>query len=323
LIVLAAPEAARQEFTQAWTAGLSAGIGWPSAADLGWIAKNAPWYLWPLWPLAGWTLYSWRHTLRHPHVLLPATMAAGGCAALLTAEPPTDSALLALVPPMVMLAAFGAPTLRRNGDKLIDWLAIALFSLFALAAWLYYLAWITGQPPRMAYSVQRLVPGLGPQVHPVTVAFAAAATLAWFMLVWWRIRLRPAMLWRGAVLAASGLTMLWVLLVTLFLPAVDFNRSYAPLAAEVGQAARKHSTADDCVEAYRLLGAHRALFAFHGGLKFERPASNAQCTLLLHRDSRRSQLDDEPPPVTNWQLVWQGLWPARPDETWRLYRRIP
>jgi hypothetical protein len=55
-------------------------------------------------------------------------------------------------------------------------------------------------------------------------------------------------------------------------------------------------------------------------LRFAPPGSAASCELLLQRDSRRTQLDDAPPPG-DWAFVWEGRWPARPDETLRLYRR--
>jgi hypothetical protein len=64
----------------------------------------------------------------------------------------------------------------------------------------------------------------------------------------------------------------------------------------------------------------KSLFAHHAGLKFAPPESRDQCDLLLHRDSRRSQIDDGPPPG-NWVEQWHGGWPARPDEVFRLYRR--
>jgi len=42
-----------------------------------WLVRNATWYVWPLWPLALWALYAWRHHLRAAHIALPASVLAG------------------------------------------------------------------------------------------------------------------------------------------------------------------------------------------------------------------------------------------------------
>jgi hypothetical protein len=128
------------------------------------------------------------------------------------------------------------------------------------------------------------------------------------------------MLWRGPALAAGGLTMLWVVLVALFQPAVDYSRSFAPMAREVRIRIADLADPRGCIEAHRLTAAHRAAFAFHGEMRFAPAAAGAECRLVLHRDSIRSELDNDPP-AGDWQPVWEGRWPARPDEIWRLYRR--
>jgi 4-amino-4-deoxy-L-arabinose transferase-like glycosyltransferase len=315
----AAAETARSEYWSAWRATLDESITLPRMADLAWIPRNLAWYTWPLWPLAAWTAYSWRHALRLPHIALPGVALIAMTGALLTWRPVSDSALMMMVPPLVLLAAFGATSLRRSLDNLIDWFAIATFSLFALAAWLYFIALSSGAPPRMAASVMRLVPGFEPTLRPLALVLAIAATIGWLALVAWRIGRRPPMLWRGPVLAASGLTMLWLLVVTLFLPAVNYNRSYAPIAAQLrAQVARL--APGSCVIGLNLFAGHKALLAHHGGLRFAAPGAGADCDLLLQRDSRRTHLDDAPP-AGEWTPVWEGRWPARADETLRLYRR--
>lgn len=316
--VLSTDLALRDEYFAAWRAWAAQQAGLPAGDELLWFARNLLWYTWPLWPLAAWTLYAWRHALRAPHVALPALVLAAMTAALLFGQA-NDSALLLLVPPLLLLAAFGATSLRRSLDDLIDWFAIAIFTLFAAAAWVYFIAFTTGSPPRMAFSVARLVPGLQPELRFPALAFAALASAGWLALVAWRIAQRPPMMWRGAALAACGLTMLWLIVVTLFLPAFNYNRSYAPIAAEI-RARAERAQPGACIEPYRLNAAHRALLAFHGGLQFSPERALGTCPLLLQRDSRRSQLDDDPP-AGDWQLLWEGRWPARPDETLRLYRR--
>jgi 4-amino-4-deoxy-L-arabinose transferase-like glycosyltransferase len=318
--MLTTPLQAREEFFDAWLFNARRTLDWPQPASLGWIAQNFVWYCWPLWPLAAWTLFSWRHALRLPHIAVPLMVFTAFLPPMLVQSPVSDSSLILLIPPMVLLAAFGATSLRRSLDNLVDWLAIATFSLFALAAWMYFVAMTAGTPPKMAASVFRLVPGFSAEVRPLAVALAAAASIGWLVFAVWRIARRPPMLWRGAALAASGLTMLWLLVVTLFLPAVNYNRTYAPLAAEVRRQIDNLSPGSTCVEGYRMSAAVKSLFAYHGGVRFAPPDSASPCDLMLHRDLRRTQLDDGPPPGT-WVEHWQGGWAARPDEVFKLYRR--
>jgi len=101
----------------------------PSLESLAWLVRNAGWYTWPLWPFALWTLYSWRSFLRRPHVLLPSLAAAAGLLGVLLSSSPSDRDLIVVVPALVLMAAFGASTLRRTAENTIDWFSIALFVL--------------------------------------------------------------------------------------------------------------------------------------------------------------------------------------------------
>jgi len=307
------------DFFAAWRTWSIESVGFPGAAELGRIGRNFPWYVWPLWPLGLWTVYAWRHALRAPHVALAGLLSIAMLARLFFSSAPSESMLILTVPALVPLAAFGATTLRRAAENAVDWFAIALFSLLALGAWAYFIAMQTGTPPKMAASVARLIPGFTEKASPIATIAALITTAAWLGFVIWRVRARPPMLWRGPMLEAAGLTLTWVVINLLFMPAFNYNRSYAGLAEQVA-AQIQRTGGSPCVYAHRLLPAHRALFALLGGLHFVRPEQEGDCLVALHRDSRRSRLDDEPPPGP-WQLIWEGTWPTRQDETFRLYRR--
>lgn len=315
---LALPEYAGEFFAQ-WSAWTIASVSLPGATELGRIGRNFPTYAWPLWPLALWTAYAWRHSLRAPHLALPGLLSLATLARLAFSNPGED-VLILTVPSLVPLAAFGAITLRRAAENAFDWFSIAVFSLLVVSAWAYFVALLTGVPPKMAASIARLVPGFAPHPNPAAIAAGVAASVVWFALVAWRVRTRPPMLWRGPVLAAGGLAVLWIVINALYLPAVNYRRTYAGLAEQA--AARAAALArPGCAVAHRLLPAHRALFAQYGGLRFVAPEHESACTLALHRDDRRSRLDDEPPPG-NWEPIWEGSWRTRPDEVFRLYRRV-
>ena len=124
---------------------------------------------------------------------------------------------------------------------------------------------------------------------------------------------------RGPALAASGMVALWVAFSALFLGAVDHRRSFAGLASSAAAEIARAAPADACVLAHHLRPSHRAVFAFHGGIRFA-SGDDDDCPLALHRDLAGSLLDDGLP-AGRWTELWQGHRPGRPDEAIRLYRR--
>lgn len=294
----------------------------PNADNALWLLRNAGWYTWPLWPFALWTLYSWRSFLRRPHVLLPLLIATAGMLNLLLASDPTDRELIIAVPGLVVLAAFSVSTLRRAADNAIDWFSIALFLLVIVGAWLYFIAWNVGAPPKMAASVARIVPGLTPDFDPLAAFIAVVATIAWAAFAVWRVRVRPPMLWRGPAMAAAGLTATWVLVATLYSAPIEYNRGLRPTATVLGEQVRRIGGADACVQAYQLPPGMRAMFAYHGGIRFDGHGNGDACGILIQRDSQRTQLDDAPP-IGNWQMAYEATRRARYDEVFRIWVRRP
>jgi hypothetical protein len=229
--------------------------------------------------------------------------------------------LIGAVPALVVLAAFSVSTLRRAADNAIDWFSIALFFLSLSGAWLYFVAWNIGFPPKMAASFARLVPGLSPAIDPRAAAAALVATVAWTVLALWRARVRPPMLWRGPVLAAAGLTAMWVLIATLYADAIEYTRGMQPTASVLGDQVRRLAGKDACVQAYQLPPGTRAMLAYYGGIHFSGPSDgNEACRIVIHRDSQRTQLDDAPP-IGDWQLAYQVTRRGRYDEVFRVWVR--
>jgi 4-amino-4-deoxy-L-arabinose transferase-like glycosyltransferase len=282
-----------------------------------WLLRNASWYVWPLWPLAVWSLYAWRHHLGAPHIALPASALAGLTLALVFSAPLDEAKLMPAVAPLAVLAAFGFPTLRRTLEQWFDWFAMAVYSLFIALIWAYFLALITGRPRAMAASVLRLIPGHKPGSSVIPLVLALAVTGLWVALIIWRVKRRPPVLWRGALLSAAGMTSLWLIAVTLFLPAANYNRSYRVLAEQIGHRVPAH----ECVVAAGISPAMRAVMAFYGNVRFAPAGASGVCRLALQPQYRRSSPAPLPvDPNGGWELVWEGRRPVRSDETWRLWR---
>jgi hypothetical protein len=255
-------------------------------------------------------------------VLLPLLLAVAGLLNLLLSSSPSDRELIVAVPALVVLAAFGVSTLRRAADNAIDWFSIALFFLALLGAWLYFIAWNAGVPPKMAASFARIVPGLSPGINPLAALISLVASGAWLALAIWRGRVRAPMLWRGPALAAAGLTTMWVLVATLYGDVVEYNRGLRPTATVLGDQVRRLA-GDGCVQGYQLPIGMRAMFAYHGRIRFNGQGDDSDaCRLLIQRDNQRTHLDDAPP-IGDWQLGYEVTRRARTDEVFRIWVRRP
>ena len=318
LAVMAGEGDAGVAYLRAWAAGGLDGLAVPTADGADWLLRAITWQTWPLWPLAAWAVYAWRHGLRRPHIAFGLVLLSAHLVGLLLTPAPSSADLVQLILPLALLAAFGAVTLRRAAENVIDWFAITAFSLATLAMWAYFFAMHAGVPPKMSHSVLRLTAGYVPSLDWPQVAIAAAATGSWLALLLWRVRQLAAPLWSGPALAAAGLVSLWVAFSALFLAAVDHRRSFAGVARQAAEAARA-TLPEACVLAHHLRPSHRAVFAYHGGIRFA-AGDGRSCPLALHRDLAGSLLDDGLP-SGQWTVLWQGHRPGRPDEVIRLYRR--
>ncbi|MDP2096121.1 MAG: hypothetical protein Q8K50_19855, partial [Hydrogenophaga sp.] len=196
-------------------------------SDVNWSSwgRLLLWFTWPAWPLVLWTLWRWRQKLLQPHVALPLWAATVSVVDSLL-SPERDRALLLALPALAALAAFALPTLRRSVSALIDWFTLLFFSGCGLMIWVIWFAMVTGVPAKPAANVAKLAPGYVPEFSLFLFAVAALATGAWIWLVAWRVGKHREAIWKSLVLPAAGSTLCWLLLMTLWLPLLDFGRSY-------------------------------------------------------------------------------------------------
>ena len=245
------------------------------------LARLLLWFGWPAWPLALWTLWRWRKQILsrqvHRHLLLPLGFTAVSVAATLTTQP-ADRALLLGLPALAALAAFALPTLQRSVGALIDWFTLLFFTVSALAIWVIWIAMQTGVPAKPAANVAKLAPGFVPQFSLLALLVALAATAGWCALVWWRASRNRAPIWKSLVLPAGGAALGWLLLMTLWLPLLDYARSYGPQVRAV-QAAL--GPAPGCVQTVGLSRAQVAALQYHGKLSLQRAGLQDECDWLV------------------------------------------
>lgn len=241
------------------------------------------WFGWPAWPLALWTLWRWRKQLVnrqwHRHLLLPLGFVGVSVAATVTTQP-ADRALLLGLPALAALAAFALPTLSRTVGALIDWFTLLFFSASALAIWVIWLAMQTGVPAKPAANVAKLAPGFTPEFSLLALVVALAGTGAWAFLVWWRASRDRQAIWKSLVLPATGAALGWLLLMTLWLPLLDYARSYA---AQVQAITTTMAAAgpSGCMQTVGLSRAQVAGLQYHGALTLQRARLDSACPWLI------------------------------------------
>ncbi|QIL73310.1 hypothetical protein G7048_00610 [Diaphorobacter sp. HDW4B] len=252
------------------------------------------WFCWPAWPLALWTLWRWRRQIFtaqwNRHLLLPLWFWLVAVAAMMTSRP-ADRALLLGLPALAALAAFALPTLRRSIGALIDWFTLIFFSISAITIWVIWIAVQTGFPPKPAANVARLAPSFVPTFSWIEFTLALGATLAWCALVWWRASRNRDALWKSLILPASGATLGWILLMTIWLPMLDHGRSMAP---QIKPLLTLIDDKSGCVGGYGLSRAQIAAISYYGDLTMVASRNADRCEWII-TDS------DATPPVTE---VW-------------------
>jgi 4-amino-4-deoxy-L-arabinose transferase-like glycosyltransferase len=168
----------------------------------------------------------------------------------------------------------------------------------------------------MAPAVARLFrdteAGYRPPVHIAALAISAFLTLLWLALV------RPARRSnrRAALNWAAGMTLLWGLYMTIWLPYLDSRRSYRPVA----QALAAQRPASGCVASRRLGEPQRALFDYFAGLRTVREEVHPDhdCAMLLVQHGRTV---GENAPAQGWTAAWTGRRQGDDTELYVLYTR--
>ena len=276
--------------------------------------RDLLWFLWPTWPLALVALWQWRAWWRTTHIAIPLALLVGPLVFISLHQNAFEPEFSLLVVPSAALAAFALPTLRRAAINSLDWFAVMCFSLFAATIWLGWIAQQTGWPPKIAQSIYRQTQGFDTQITWFALLLALAGTGAWLALVLWRLRTHPPALWRGTVLSAGGLVTTWLLLVTLWLPALDYARSYRGVSQQLAHALDQLEPGQ-CVRAVGIGLGQRASFYAFDGLNF---SFDHNCAYVLQQTSPKLSIEQQNIFSRPTTLLWQGRRGGDRNEMFRL-----
>lgn len=302
-------------FIEQWINGSINRFSAPSGPAVRYALKNLPLFTWPTWPFALWAWFSWGGLRRKPHIAVPLAVVLPVLILAVLQSHQTNRPYMLLLPPLAVLATFALPTLKRGAINAIDWFALFSFTALSTFVWLVWLASQTGFPHPLARNLGRLVPGYTPHFDVLSFACAIGVTLCWIALVRWRLARHPNVLWRSVVLSSAGTTLMWVLLMTLWLPIVNYSRTYRDVALQIAQHLPEDYT---CISPVRLGDAQLASFAYFADMRF---SFSDECDVLLRQDTQ-DFITPSPMPSYVWKLVWEGRRAADRDERFRLYVRV-
>jgi len=299
----------------AWlhSAGPAALARAPSLAAFASSMRTLAWFAWPAWPIALWALWLYRRKPISAAVVLPSIALVTGLGMTSIARAPGELPLLPLLVPLALLGAPVLDDLRRGAANSLAWFAAMTFSLLGGLIWLGYSALQTGFPPRIAANAVRLEPGFVSHFAWLPLILAAAVTLAWVALIV-RSQRSPQ---RSITFWSAGLAMFWALTMLLWLPWIDYGKSYRPVARAIKASLHGHS---GCIASRGLGKAQRAAFDYHAGIATVRSESRAghDCPLLLVQGNARLP---EAAPGPPWKKIWEGNRVGDRAEKFRLYTK--
>jgi hypothetical protein len=136
------------------------------------------------------------------------------------------------------------------------------------------------------------------QVLPVGAAIAVTAASAY------AARLQPRMPARWL----AGVTLVWGLAMTIWLPWLDHAKSYRGVIADM-----KAHAAPGCIAGRGLTEPQRAMFHYFAGVRADRP----DCpNLVVHTPEAK-----EPDVGAGWKPLWRGTRPGDEKEYFWLFSR--
>jgi 4-amino-4-deoxy-L-arabinose transferase-like glycosyltransferase len=311
------PELFTEWFWESEVGWLFGGFAPGSGREPWFYLLNLPWIAWPAWPLALWALRlrmrGFEGGLSGPGIQVPAVLTLATLSLLgLSADARASYALPILVP-LALLGASSIDKLKRGHSAFLDWFGILTWGFSAAALWIL---WIQSTTTGMAPGVARLFGdakrGYLSPVEPGALAAGLALTLLWFLLV------RPAHRTpRRAVLNwFAGATLVWGMVMTLWLPYQESRRSYRPVAAALRAALPPDA---GCVASRGLGESQRASLHYFAGLTTVREEVSPlhRCDHLLVQASTR----EGDPSLPGWQRILETARQGDGEERLRLYRR--
>lgn len=285
------------------------------AEHLPWFwTQTIPWFTFPSLPIALWFLWQKRRTA-FTEAPIQYALVAFGVLMLVLAISSSGRCVYAwpLMVPIAILAAPGARALPAQADQVLVWVSLALFGLLSLTIWAGWATMmLSGAPPNWPRLLQLLPAEFVPHFdafHAILAALITAGALFTLKMLW----NKPA---RGLSIWVLGITMTWSLLTTLWMPWLDFAKSYRSVFASM-----PIPETANCIASLNLGEGERAMLKYvtgHSPVRLE-VSPHAGCkTLLVQREVAFGEPEID---LTVWKELWRGSRPGVTNERFWLFQR--
>ena len=265
----------------------------------GYFLSTLLWYAWPALPLALWGVWRYRFQLFYqPKFQLMLLFFTMSLLLIGFSGERKEVYALPLLLPLTALAGGSIETLKRGAAGALNWFGLLLFGLLTFLIWLGWTAMLTGSPTKAKERLTYLSGIEKLDFSIVAFVSAMAITLIWLFAI-----LRSQHSNRSAATNwAIGMTCVWTLLMTLWLPLIESARGYQAFFTSL-----KHALPNQyaCVNSLHLGGAQRDLLHYYTDIKTYRLETEQQlnCDLFLIQDDRGRSLET---PGDGWKLIWDS-----------------
>ena len=299
----------------AWTLNIGRWFDYARSGQYGgalYYLKILPWFAWPALPIAGWGVWQMRRkALKEPESQLLLTSFLIMLITLSLVPNIKDIFALPMLLPITLLATASLSLLRRGAANALDWFGIMTFALIGIAMWWGWAGLLLDNHAKITQWLKEYQPGFEPSVHTTSFWIAVTASILWIVLVW-----RVGRSMRRAVINwAAGVTIVWLLAMTIWMPWLDNGKSYRGMVTSLKKALPKHY---NCIAGKQLDNDQRATFQYFGDIRVRRHPQQS-CDLVLVYGSR---LGDALENQAEWKKIWEGRRSSDKNERFRLYKKI-
>ena len=283
----------------------------PSSESLYYL-KNLHWLAWPAMPLGAWVVWQSRRRLAQRDDLQLPLVGLGVMLATLSFVPNIREVFaMPMLLPMTLLAAASLSTLKRGAANALDWFGIMTFALLAILLWWGWTGLLLNNNAKITELLKEFQPGFEPSVQTAPFVIAIAATVLWVFVVW---RVGRSMR-RAVVNWAAGITLIWLLAMTLWLPWLDSGKSYRGMVVSMKKALPEQY---QCIKRTRVDDNQRAMLHYFGNIVTQTDPKD-RCDLYLIQGS---QLPNALYNKRRWKKIWEGSRRDDQNERFRLFRRV-
>ena len=275
-------------------------------------SQTIPWYTFPALPLAMFALWQKRNTaLREPAMQYSIVSFAALMLVLAVSSSGRCIYALPLMIPLAIVASAATTKLPKRIDDVWVWSSIILFGALSLLIWGgWAIMMATGTPPAWPFLLRYLPASFVPEFDADDFFIAALITIgALFALrKLWHAPARGLMTW------VIGITLAWSLLMTIWLPWLDFSKSYRDVFSAMPLPKQMK-----CVATIGLGEGERAMLRYvTGHFPIRREINkHADCDVLLVQGFLKEGVENVD--LKGWKHVWEGARPGDTSERFWLY----